>query len=257
MTFKCVDHLIMASEEAKIPTQIIVVDNSANETSKMLKKILPDKVEIIENSVNFGFAKANNQGIIQSKGKYVLLLNNDAFVTPECLKEGLNYFDNHNNVGIWAPKLIGEDDAFQVSCARLPSIKGLFGEYILFRNFDWYDDVLEWREPRNVGSVVGAFMLAETNLVKKIGLLDEDFFFTVEDVDYCNRVHKAGLKVIYDPRYTVIHIGSASQDDKWVDDPNLHKYRVLYFRKNQGKLNAFLASIIIKLGLKIRKIKAA
>ena len=255
LTAKCVNHLITSTEKSEISTQIIVVDNSAEETAEELKHILPGNVEIIENIANFGFSKANNQGIVRSKGKYLLLLNNDAFVNPECIENGIKYFQENHDCGIWGPKLLGEDGSFQVSCARLPSIKGLMGEYILHKNYDWYSDVLDWKEPHNVGNIVGAFLLTNKSVIKKVGLLDEDFFFNTEDVDYCKRVHESGFNVVYDPRFTIVHIGGASQDYSWVDDPYLHKYRILYFKKNHGTIKSFLAFFIINLGLKIMKIR--
>ncbi len=254
LTAKCIDYLTKSAEKAKIPTQIIVVDNSANETAKTLKKVLSDKVEIIENSENHGFSRANNQGIQISEGKYILLLNNDAFINSESLINGISYMEENEDCGIWSPKLVGEDGSFQVSCANLPSIKGLIGEYLLFKNYDWYPDVNKWTEPQDVGNVVGAFMLIKKSIIDKVGLLDEDFFFNVEDVDYCKRVHQAGFSVIYDPRFSIIHIGGASQPENWVNDPYLHSNRLLYFRKNHGILSSLTSRLIIWLGLRERKI---
>jgi GT2 family glycosyltransferase len=232
-----------------------VVDNSALETADELKRILPSEVIIIENNINQGFSRANNQGIRVCTGEFILLLNNDAFVNSECLRAGINYLKENTGSGIWSPKLIGEDGSFQVSCARLPSIKGLIGEYLLFRNFDWYDDVKEWSKPRNVGNVIGAFLLFKKSLIDRVGLLDEDFFFNVEDVDYCKRVHEVGLSVIYDPRFSVVHIGGASSIDSWMNSSHLHNYRIVYFHKNHGKISGWIARVIISLGLTIRRIK--
>jgi GT2 family glycosyltransferase len=254
LTSKCVDYLIESANKTDINIQIIVVDNSAFETVDELKRLLPPGVEIIENIENHGFARANNQGILISNGEYILLLNNDVFVNSECLSHGINFLDENDDTGIWAPKLVGEDGSFQVSCARLPSIKGLIGEYILSKNYDWYPDLKKWNEPHSVGNVVGAFVLMKKDVIDQVGLLDEDYFFTVEDVDYCKRVNLEGFSVIYDPRCSVIHIGGASHDNTWLDDTNMHKLRILYFRKNHGILKAFLAFFIINVGLNVRKI---
>lgn len=255
LTAKCVTCLTESIDKSKISAEIIVVDNSAPETANDLKNALPSTVKIIENKVNQGFSRANNQGIQICAGQYVLLLNNDAFVNPECLLGGLTYLKENNNVGVWAPKLVGEDGSMQVSCARLPSFKGLIGEYLLFRNFDWYDDVYQWSEPHDVGNVVGAYLLLKKSVIDQVGLLDEDFFFSVEDVDYCKRIHETGLTVIFDPRFKVLHIGSASSEDSWISSQHLHNYRVLYFQKHHGKLSAGAAWMIIKLGLIIRRLR--
>ncbi|MCE7698456.1 MAG: glycosyltransferase family 2 protein [Methanobacterium paludis] len=232
---------------------IIVVDNSADKTSEELKKLLPDYVEIIENEENLGFSKANNQGLKISQGKYVLLLNNDAFVNVNCLEKGIKYLENMECPGIWAPSLIGENGDLQGSTARFPSLKDLIGEYFLFRHYNVYEDFLQWKEPKEVDMVIGAFMLMEKKLVDKVGLLDENFFFNAEDVDYCKRVHDSGFPVIYDPRVSITHIGGASQEDKWFKDPYLHKTRIIYSYKHYNFFEAFLSEITIKLGLIFRK----
>lgn len=254
LTAKCVDYVVDSAKKAGIDVQIIIVDNSADKTAEELKKLLPSDALIIENIENQGFSKANNQGIKLSEGKYVLLLNNDAFINPECLINGMNYINQNMDCGIWAPKLVGEDGQFQISCACLPSLRGLIYEYILIKNYDCYPDLEKWEEPHNVGNVVGAFFLMNRDIIDSVGLLDEDFFFTVEDVDYCKRVHEAGLNVIYDPNNSIVHIGGLSQNYSWTDDPHLHKNRVIYFNKHHGKFKAFLAKIIISTGLNIRKL---
>lgn len=253
LTAKCVDYLIDASKEAKLDTEIIIVDNSAKETVARLKELLPESIQIIENQKNMGFSKANNQGISLSKGENVLLLNNDAFVNPEVLKKGLRFLEEHPKCGIWAPKLVREDGTFQMSCARLPSIRGLIVEYLFFRNHDRYPEAEFWKEPKKVGAVIGAFMLIKRSLIETIGMLDEDFFFTVEDIDYCYRVHKANYSIFYDPTISVVHLVSASQE-KGIQYPKLHSNRVLYFEKNEGIISGILSGIIINIGLFLRKI---
>lgn len=253
LTARSVQTLEESARTIDLKTQIVVVDNSANETAESLKKLLGDDVTIIENLENQGFSRANNQGMEVATGDYILLLNNDAFVNPETLEMGLKYLDSHGECGVWSPKLVGQDGKFQVSCARLPSLRGLMAEYIQFKNLDWYPDLENWVEPTDVGNVVGAFMLFRRTLIDKVGMLDEDYFFNVEDVDYCKRIHEAGYEVIFDPRYSIVHIGGASQPGKWVNDPYMHKNRKIYFKKNHGTLQGIFAGFIIWTGLNMRK----
>jgi hypothetical protein len=253
LTAKCVDCLIEASNNAKIDTETIIVDNSAQDTATTLRTLLPENVKIIENESNQGFSKANNQGISMSRGEYVLLLNNDAFVNSDVLETGIKFLDENLDCGLWAPKLVGEDGTFQMTCARLPSIKGLIVEYLLFRSYDRYTDSESWREPREVEAVIGAFMLIRRRVVDSIGMLDEDYFFTVEDIDYCFRVNEANFKIYYDPTVSMVHLVSASQKEG-IEYPELHLNRILYFKKNKGIFLGFLSGIIINLGLFLRKI---
>jgi GT2 family glycosyltransferase len=253
LTVKSVNSFKQSAESIGLKNQIIVVDNSAEETAETLKTLMGNDAVIIENRTNQGFSKANNQGMEIATGDYILLLNNDAFVNPETLNSGIEYLEDHVKCGVWSPKLIGEDGKFQVSCAKLPSLRGLITEYIQFENHDWYPDLESWSEPTNVGNVVGAYMLFRRSLIDEVGLLDEDYFFTVEDVDYCKRIHEAGYQVIYDPRHSVVHIGGASQPGKWVNDPYIHKNRKIYFKKNHGIIKGAVAGFIIWTGLSMRK----
>ena len=109
LTEKCVANVRDSSAEAKIPVQVIVVDNSASETAARLRHLLPNDTQIIENQRNLGFSRGNNQGILASRGEYILILNNDVFVNANCLKTGVQYMEEHPEVGIWAPRLTSED----------------------------------------------------------------------------------------------------------------------------------------------------
>jgi GT2 family glycosyltransferase len=252
LTAKCVKYLEDSANDLNLPTQIIIVDNSAAETSKALKELFPH-LDIIENYQNVGFSKANNQGIMASRGKYILLLNNDAFVNSDCLKNGINYLEN-NDLGIWAPRLVGEDGNLQISSSQFPSLNDIMGEYFLFKNYNIYNDFFNWKEPKKVDFVIGAFILMKIALVDEVGLLDEAFFFNGEDVDYCKRVHEKGYTVTYDPRYSVVHIGGASQTKEWFRDPFLHKNRIIYSYKHYNIIGGLLAHLTIRSGLMFRKI---
>lgn len=256
LTLQCVEKVINAARMNQMVMQVIVVDNSTSETAPILKKTLPPEVQLIANEENLGFARANNLAIQQSTGKYVLLLNNDAFINSECLKTGIEFLRENTQVGIWAPQLRGVGNNIQISCAKSPSLLGVFGEYFLGTKFDWYEGVNNWSRPTRVDTVIGAFMLMPRKVISEIGLLDERFFFTVEDMDYCLRVRNAGYSIVYDPRVSVRHVGSASQSHKnWNSDPYLHNNRILYFEIHHGKYSARIARMIIEYGLAYRRLK--
>jgi GT2 family glycosyltransferase len=256
LTNRCVTQLIDAAETAALSLQVIVVDNSAPLTADSLRAQLTPHVQLIENSVNQGFARANNQGIREAAGDFILLLNNDAFATAESLAGGIEYLHNDPSVGIWAPQLCTEDGTTQISCARFPSLLGLAGEYLLRKNFDRYPRGFHATQPVKVETVTGAFFLLSRNVLETVGLLDEAYYFNVEDVDYCRRVRSKGFSIVYDPRYKVLHLGSASQDTApWFRDHHLHHNRKLYFYKNQGLLSGYAAHLIIELGVMLRRTK--
>jgi len=257
LTIKSVLTALDAAKKAALDAEILLIDNSAPKTARTLRQafISEPRVSIIENEVNQGFAKANNQGIIFSKGRFLLILNNDVFLNAKCLLLGVNYLQDHPEVAIWAPQLVGLNGRLQASATDFPTLIDLVKEYLLFGR-SRKNGIGQAIHPQVVDSVVGAFWLMPNWVVTKIGLLDESYFFTSEDVDYCKRIKEAGFKVVYDPRCSVVHIGGASHVDKdWLSDPYLHKYRIIYFRKHHGILASWAAALIIRTGLWLRRMK--
>lgn len=253
LTLRCIETI--NKELPELAKQIIVVDNSGPETGATLRNAAASlSFQLIENPTNAGFARANNQGMKVAEGKFILILNNDAFITSECVLGGIEFLLQHENVGIWAPRLVGERGESQVTCSRYPSLISLLVEYWFRYHLEWYRGWQKWTSPVNVQSVIGAFQLIPHQVIKEVGLLDERFFFNVEDVDYCRRVTGMGYHVVYDPRYSVVHLGSASQNHrKWIEDPYLHKSRTIFFNKYHGPIGGLLARVIISAGLRIRK----
>lgn len=262
LTQRCVQALLEAGNQAQLLLDVIVVDNSGPETGEALESLFDDpQVRVVINERNLGFAAANNQGLLLSRGDFLLLLNNDAFVTARALRAGMTCLNSHPDVAIWAPQLVGEDGRPQVSVAALPTLGQLVGEY-WFLGLIWrkirsriqQGSVREKKSPQTVESVVGAFFLMPRSVLSRVGLLDTDFFFTVEDVDYCFRVRQQGLRIVYDPSCQIVHIGGASQDHgRWSRDPYLHDHRLKYFRKHKQDIFP-AAALVIKTGLWLRRV---
>lgn len=255
LTLKCVDLLMSALDKATIISEIIIVDNSSAESESFFEKHLSfgaDNIVLIKNKKNLGFAKANNQGMKIARGKYILLLNNDVFIKDSnVISKGLNYLKSHSNVGIWSPALVNKDGIIQKTTGKIPSLLGLINEYYFFNIFEKYKRFFKISK---VDTIIGAFWLIPSSIIKKVGLLDEDYFFTSEDTDYCNRIHKEGLSIIYDSSVNVVHLGGASQNWKWLNDPYLHIGRELYFKKNKNGVTFILARYIIRSGLYYRRL---
>lgn len=255
LTLKCVNLLLKSLKGLNIISEIIIVDNSSIDSDNFFEEHLSfskNNITLIKNKKNLGFARANNQGLKIAKGKYLLILNNDVFIKNGLvISEGIHYLKKHLDVGLWSPALVGKDDIIQKTTGKFPSIKRLIEEYYFFNIFEKnkFFSALS-----NVDTVVGAFWLIPMSTIKNVGLLDEDYFFTSEDVDYCKRIHDKCLSVIYDPTLHVIHLGGASQNWNWLNDPYLHKGRKLYFKKNKNYITFIVAEIIIDVGLFYRRL---
>ena len=83
-------------------------------------------LSVIENKLNVGFGRANNQALPHARGRYLLLLNTDAFVAPDTLQKTIEYMDAHPSCGVLGVKLVGRDGALQPSCRYFPTPLNVF-----------------------------------------------------------------------------------------------------------------------------------
>lgn len=196
------------------PVEVFVVDNNSKDASVQLVKEKFNWVKLIKNTINTGFAKANNQAIQQANGEYVLLLNPDTVIEESTLSKVVSFMDANKNAGALGVKMIDGAGIFLPESKRgLPTpfvaFCKIFGLSTLFpksKKFNRYhlgylnDDAIH-----EVDILSGAFMLLRKKVLDKIGLLDEAFFMYGEDVDLSYRVVQAGYKNYYFPETTIIH----------------------------------------------------
>ena len=127
-TVQLLDRMFTALEAGRgsLRLQTIVVDNASRDGSVThLQAKYPD-IEIVANEANVGFGRANNQALPIARGRYVLLLNTDAFMSPNALQDTVEYMDRQRDCGILGVKLIGEDGSLQPSCRYFPTPWNIF-----------------------------------------------------------------------------------------------------------------------------------
>ena len=209
-----------------ISYEIIVVDNNSCDGSfeQLIKDFQTTTfIKFIKNTNNDGFAVANNLAFKKSEGDYVLLLNSDVIVNRETINESLNYIKTHENIGILGCKVVLPDGSLDKACRRsFPTFKVSFyrmsGLSKLFPNsprFNQYNlSYLDEDDMYPVDCVVGAFMLIDSKIMKRVGGLDESYFMYGEDIDLCYKVKKLGFDVFYYGKYSIIHYKGASGKNK-------------------------------------------
>lgn len=219
--------------------EVFVVDNNSGDgTVEMVQQEFP-QVKLIANSNNLGFAKANNQAIKYITGRYVLLLNPDMQIFPDTLNNMTGWMDNHPEAWVAGCHLIDDRGQTIPQVRRFPQLgdqlaivlklphlwPSILDKYIL-KNFDY-------NKAAKVDSLRGGFFMIRNEVLDKIGILDERFFIWFEEVDYCQRVAKAGGEVWYTPAAECVdYIGQsfkqvkASQSQKYFRDSMLK-----YFQK--------------------------
>jgi N-acetylglucosaminyl-diphospho-decaprenol L-rhamnosyltransferase len=219
---------------------IWVVDNASTDGSvEMLRQRYPE-VHLIANAENLGFARANNQAMAQSAGRYVLLFNSDAAATPEALEALVGLAQAQPRAAIVGARLLNPDGSFQAAYTAFPT---LWREFLILTGLGrlvhgrWYPSAGPESSPapREVDYVEGACLLVARQAILAVGRMDEGYFMYAEEVDWCMAMKRAGWQVWYQPRAEVIHHGGASSRRRRPQrEADLYRSRVRFFRKWYG-----------------------
>ncbi|MCL4507643.1 MAG: glycosyltransferase family 2 protein [Chloroflexi bacterium] len=248
LLIQCLDSIYNAAPEIKLET--FVVDNASTDGSVVAVRELYTQVQLIANTENVGFARANNQAISQATGRYILLLNPDTLVIPGALETLFEFMDQRTDAGAVGARILNPDRTLQTSCYPALTLSREFwrlmhldvvAPYGIYRMNEWTTDT-----PRRVDSVLGACLMIRREVISRIGLLDPDYFFTAEEIDLCRRICKGGWHIYWVPRAQIIHYGG--QSSKLAPAKSfLHLYhgKVLYFRKQHGALAAMLYKLVL------------
>jgi len=186
--------------------EVIVVDNGSTDGSKdFLQRKYPD-VRVLFFSNRIGFSAAVNQGIAASRGRYIVLLNNDLELDPSWLYEMYSFLEQHDDAGFCASKMMNFYDRNIIDGAG--DEFSTFG--VPFRRGGGEKDNGQYDNQCYVfGACAGAAMYRR-DLFDAIGLFDEDFFAYLEDVDISFRAQIAGYRCGYVPSAVAYHVGGAS-----------------------------------------------
>ncbi len=228
---------------------VIVVDNgSVDGSGKKLKEIFPS-YSFILNKENLGYTGGNNLGIkraIDEGADYVLMLNNDTkVINPNFLYKIVGQMSEELSVGIIGPKVFDSDRIVQETILFAPTLLNLIRESLFFKIHRKIKK--NYNVAQCVEVVSGVCWLIRREVIKTIGLLDEDYFMYVEEQDYCYRAEKAGWKIMYYPVESVIHYKEPEDGNK----PRTYRQyiytrrnTVLFIRKHFGFLQALVLAIL-------------
>ena len=242
----------LKKNKGKLSIEIIVVDNGSTDSSvDYLKKTSKDEmIQIILLDQNWGFAGAVNKGIKEARGKFLLLLNSDTQIQKETLKKAIEFAQNHPQA-IVGLQLVNFDGSIQPSVYHFPSLRRAIKEFWLGQKDSYQKYFPKTKKAIKVDAVTGAVMFIPKKIIKKIGLFDEKYFFYFEDLDYCRRARKVGLKVYYLPPAQVFHHHGAAGKAM----PEItHQWLVESSKKYNGLVKYYLLTLIIWLGQKWRRL---
>ncbi|MFC1625070.1 glycosyltransferase family 2 protein [Patescibacteria group bacterium] len=255
LVLDCFDSI--KKEGSKISLEVIVVDNASSDGSKeVFKKLEKENKEfiLIDNKDNLGYAKANNQGIKISKGKYLLLLNSDTLVKKNALGNLVKFAEKTPDAGVVGSRLYNLDGSLQFSCYHFPTIKNAILEYFLGQKGLFEKFAPKGKKPVTVDALVGASFLITPKARKKVGVLDERYWAYFEDIDYCRQVWKNGLKVYYLPSSEIIHYHGASFKKASPDEAKRWRRLIPSSKIYHGVVKHCILNSIIWIGQKWQKL---
>ena len=228
--------LLKSLESITYPNiEMIVVDNASKENPiEIIQQSFPEVITIrIEE--NLGFAGGNNEGIRVAKGKYFLFMNNDTEVEPDFLEPMIQFMELNPATGMCSPKirffehkdLIQYAGSTDMDYLRVASYTIGYGQ----------KDIGQYDKTKFTYLIHGAAMLVSRQVVEKVGLMAEQFFLYYEELDWCERVKRAGYHIAYISESLVYHkesmsVGKSSLLQIYYKTRN----RILFVRRN---LNGF------------------
>jgi hypothetical protein len=236
----------------RLSHEIIVVDNDSSDGSQeFIRERYPD-VRLICNGKNIGFAQANNGGLQECAGEFILLLNTDTVVMTDAIDILMTAIQSNPRLAAVGPALLLKEDTFQVSFGRKVS----FWPELLQKGFlnHFYRIWLRLSlKPRTVGWLSAACLLLRHRVLQEVGFFDENFFLYFEDIDLCVRIRKLGYDLLFQPQARVFHVGGATTTNlPMLSRFYYRKSQIYFYRKHNSKTACFLLRSFLWLSFNLK-----
>lgn len=254
----CIKSVSLSVEAAGCNSLVIVVDNNSSDNSIDISNEAGAKV--IANDVNKGFAAAVNQGIKEAfslNAEYILILNPDVIMSPECMGELIKCFNSDSQIGGVGPNLIDEkgkpapENYYQKapSWISVALFSTFLHRYFVHSPFFVHRFYREYGLDKDkvVDQIPGACLFTSRGVLEEVGLLDEDFAIWFEDVEWCYRARKKGYKMWYCSTAKVEHEGGTTFE-RWESSDKAVTFHVsmkTFFNKHKPVSGIIVRAAIV------------
>lgn len=243
--------------------EVIVVDNASSDGSvEMLTERFGNRITLMDNEDNPGFAKANNQAMRIATGRYFLLLNPDTLVAEDSFRNGIDYMDNNPTIGGMGVYMQDGEGVFLPESKRaLPtpwvSFYKIFGLANLFpksKRFGQYHlSYLDKHESHTIEILSGAYMWMRKEALDKVGLLDETYFMYGEDIDLSWRLIQGGYDNAYFAGTEILHYkGESTKKGSLNYVKVFYQAMIIFAKRHFGGRNKTGFIFAIRTGVYIR-----
>jgi N-acetylglucosaminyl-diphospho-decaprenol L-rhamnosyltransferase len=243
--------------ESVRPFETVVVDHGSTDgTLELVRERFP-AARLVQQE-NRGLAAGWNAGMREASGRYLLILNADAWVIGDAVERLLAFADATPDAAYVGPLLRNPDGSLQRSVRGFPTLWRLATEYLFLRKLAprssalnaFYAGGFEHDRVRDADYLMGACMLVRRAAVDEVGPLDEGFFLFSEETDWCYRFRHAGWRVVFYPGAEAVHVGGAGHGGRFFREQVRGHLRFL--DKHQGARQAERARRLLRLALQLR-----
>ncbi len=247
---ECIDSIFF-SLQRDLRFEIIVVDNASSDDSLIKAKDNFPAIKYIENKINMGFAKAANQSINISSGKYILLLNSDTLTLDKSIQRMFHFMEKNKDVGVLGCKMIRPDNSIHRNVSLFPWLLIVLQQPLyIFELPRWFQRKIrlsswDYNSIEDADWLLSTYLLIRRDVLNRIGLLDERFFIYAEDIDLCYRVTRDNFRIAYFPYATIMHYQNITGAQKFGDRVRLMEYISIQklFEKYAGRRGLILGFI--------------
>ncbi len=208
---RCIDNIDQALKQTDFSYEMLILDNGSTDNTPTLLKRLADQHAgvVIPFFVpeNIGTTKSRNRLFRLAKGQYLCVMDSDAELQQGVIEVLLVTIENDQRLGIVVPRILYPSGAWQKSFDRFPTLVNKINRFVRLRSIEVQESLQlrETTQPFYIDYAISAFWLMRRELLNKVGLLDEQIFYSPEDVDFCLRVWKSGYRILYVPAVSIVH----------------------------------------------------
>ncbi len=222
--------------------EIFVVDNGSTDGSPdAVADQFGDRVHLIRNETNRGFAAANNQALKLVRGTWVFLLNSDTVLSRETVSGLVSFLNKTPDAAMAGPRMEDHDGRIQNSFDNFPClVTELLNKSLLRKLFPgrFSGKAEPGTQPFEVDSLIGACIAVRASALKQVGFFDEDYFFFLEETDLCLRMRRAGWRIYHCPGVSIVHLQGQSKKRRpthaWIE---YYRSLYLFFKKNRQRIS--------------------
>jgi len=207
---KCLSSIAVSFGRGSLTYEILIVDNGSKDDTitiiKNYKKKLPFELKLIILKRNMGTTYPRNLAITMARGLYLCVMDSDVELYPEVIEKLKSNLEKDPSIGLTVPKLLYPSGKLQKSIDEFPTVFRKAYRYFFLKQLEEKENRdYKSSPPQYVDYAISAVWFLKKDVMDRIGLLDEKIFYSPEDVDFCLRLWKSGLKILYDPTISAIH----------------------------------------------------